>query len=137
MMFVGLCVLGALPGPGVVEPAVGAAAGSSGSPSWADTGNMIAARSSPAATLLDDGKVLVVGGAYAPAELFDPATGTFGPTPDTRVIGLELSVWPATATRLLDGRVLLVGAGSPISGADTVRFTVAGKTKSVSVALVA
>jgi Divergent InlB B-repeat domain/Fibronectin type III domain len=92
-------------------------AASAGSPSWADAGAMAAARSTPTATLLDDGRVLVVGGAYARGELFDPANNTFAPTPDTRVIGNDLPVWPATATRLLDGRVLLVGAGSPVSGA--------------------
>ncbi len=58
------------------------------------------------ATLLDDGRVLVAGGATM-AELYDPATGTFtpaGPTQSPRD--------GHTATRLDDGRVLLAGGTS-------------------------
>ena len=55
-----------------------------GSGSWTVTGRMTAARSSPTATLLDDGRVLVAGGktkpifgtAFASAELYDPRAGT-------------------------------------------------------------
>jgi hypothetical protein len=59
------------------------------------------------ATLLDDGRVLVAGGVVAgapSAEVYDPASGTFGPAGDT-----ALAPSYATATRLGDGRVLLVG----------------------------
>ncbi|HEV8553092.1 MAG TPA: kelch repeat-containing protein [Casimicrobiaceae bacterium] len=52
------------------------------SPSWIPTGNLNTARSGHTATLLANGKVLVVGGRnnvspYVPdsAELYDPATG--------------------------------------------------------------
>jgi hypothetical protein len=58
-------------------------------------------------TLLDDGRVLVAGGVVAgapSAEVYDPATRSFGPAGDT-----VTAMGYATATRLGDGRVLLVG----------------------------
>ena len=61
-------------------------------------------RSGHSATLLADGKVLVVG---SMAELFDPATGAFAITSDPN--------GPSDgrrATRLSDGRVLFIGSGS-------------------------
>jgi hypothetical protein len=58
------------------------------------------------ATLLDDGRVLVAGGAPV-AEVYDPATGTFSPTgPLTSALHYH------TATVLDDGRVLLAGGES-------------------------
>ena len=57
-------------------------------------------RSGHSATLLADGKVLIVG---ETAELFDPATFTFAITGDPNVL------WVRRATRLADGRVLLTG----------------------------
>ncbi len=65
------------------------------------------------ATLLRDGRVLVVGGSgrnaagafsVAPAEVWDPATGSFSPA-GTLATGRE----GHTATLLRDGRVLVVG----------------------------
>ena len=75
------------------------------------------------ATLLGNGQVLVAGGASDPeipdawnpdtgaitpapagAELFDPATGTWAPTP--RMVAAR---WAHTATPLRDGRVLVTG----------------------------
>jgi len=58
-----------------------------------------------AATLLQDGMVLVKGGGTS-AELYNPTTGTWSPTGRTGVSGF------GTATLLLDGRVLVAGGGS-------------------------
>ena len=79
---------------------------------WADTSSMLLARSHHSATLLYDGKVLVVGGAVYSnklraskrAELYDPATGTWTST-GSMTAGL---VGP-TAALLPDGKVLVVG----------------------------
>jgi hypothetical protein len=84
--------------------------------SFVPTGSMNEARGAHTATLLSSGKVLIVGGGNmgapppfagdgsATAELYDPATGTFTVTGkmSTARIG-------ATATLLLDGRVLIAG----------------------------
>lgn len=64
----------------------------------------------PIATLLDDGRVLVVagqGGVGAVAFLYDPAAGSFTPTgaPTTFDPGAGASI----LTRLRDGRVLILG----------------------------
>src|SRR6266446_1381728 len=55
--------------------------------SWALTSPMMTARAAHSSTLLANGRVLVAGGydygtntAFASAELFDPATGTWSPT---------------------------------------------------------
>ena len=61
-------------------------------------------RSGHSATLLADGKVLVVGSS---AELFDPATSSFAITGDPNV-----SRGDRRATRLSDGRVLFTGSTS-------------------------
>ncbi len=53
-------------------------------PSWQSAGSMANARSSPAATVLNDGRVLVSGGydtsVFSSAELFDPHVGTWATT---------------------------------------------------------
>jgi WD40 repeat protein len=83
------------------------------------TGSMQEARSFPTATLLSDGRVLIAGGdgttrtsslgsALSSAELYDPASGTFRATgPMTQARDSSMS----TATRLSDGRVLMLGNG--------------------------
>jgi hypothetical protein len=78
-------------------------------PSWSYTGSLNEARYLHTATLLSDGKVLVVGGFYAgfvlaSAELYDPATRKWNATD-----GLNGPRARHTATLLKDGKVLIVG----------------------------
>jgi hypothetical protein len=94
--------------------------------SWSPTGSMAVGRAGHTATLLPSGKVLVAGGAsadpstggtsLASAELYDPATGTFGPTGS-----LPGAVAFHRAVALPSGQVLATG-GARISGA-LVRVT--------------
>ncbi len=66
------------------------------------------------ATLLNDGRVLVVGngGESSPsgkiADLYDPATGTW-----SRTGSLKAGRWLQTATLMPDGRVLILGGRTP------------------------
>lgn len=83
---------------------------------WMRTASMAQARSSPATTLLTDGRVLVVGGdngtAYlASAEIYDPADQRWTPagTMSRRRSG-------PTVTLLGDGRVLVAGGNGPETG---------------------
>jgi hypothetical protein len=76
-------------------------------PCVGETAPMHAARMSHTATLLIDGRVLVVGGGEdveASAETYDPQTGSW-----SVVAPLHHNRFGHTATRLLDGRVLVVG----------------------------
>jgi len=78
---------------------------------WLPTGSMVNRRIEHTATLLSNGKVLVVGGSADrivtnTAELYDPATGTFSPTGS---MGGPRNLH--TATPLPNGKVLVVGAG--------------------------
>lgn len=85
--------------------------GTTGAQAWpgtrSPTGSMAAARSGHEATLLQDGRVLVTGGAARgepTAEVYDPETGSWNvtaPLPE-RTLG-------HTATLLADGRVLVAG----------------------------
>src|SRR5262249_44005656 len=75
-------------------------------PNWSITGDLNVARDFHAATLLPDGKVLIIDGNSA--ELYDPATGTWTPTGSPKLVHF----YP-TATVLPNGKVLVV------SGPDT------------------
>lgn len=90
---------------------------------WTPTGSMAAARRDHTATLLNNGKVLIAGGTGGSIELYDPATGTFSPTGSSLGGGFSHG---ATATRLVDGRVLVVGGPAEIYDPSSGTFSPAG-----------
>jgi hypothetical protein len=80
---------------------------------FTETGSMSEARSGHTATLLADGRVLIVGGGVggsgdASAELFDPSKDTFAPTGS-----MTTPRYGATATLLSSGKVLITGGFGP------------------------
>jgi hypothetical protein len=78
---------------------------------FSPAGFMSTTRSQAIGVLLEDGRVLIVGGnvagngtaTYSTAELYDPAAGTFAPAGP--MVGRG---WAPTAVRLRDGRVLVL-----------------------------
>lgn len=70
---------------------------------FSSTGSMTEARGAPSATVLPDGRVLIVGGADASAELYDPKSGTFAATGS-----MSDSPTGVNAVLLLDGRVFVL-----------------------------
>src|SRR2546428_4916314 len=95
-------------------------------PSWSYTGSLNTPRYGHTATLLPNGKVLVVGGASGAdlldsAELYDPATGTWSLTGH-----LNVAHWFHTATLLPNGKVLVAGGqatnGYPFFAAHTAEI---------------
>lgn len=86
----------------------GSAVGIRASGGW-PTGDLNGVRAEHTATRLADGSVLVVSGAPATAELYDPATGEWAYTGSPNQFHAQ-----HTATTLVDGRVLVTaGYGSP------------------------
>src|SRR5262249_52594865 len=81
---------------------------------FSPTGSMHVARSSFAGAVLNDGKVLVMGGwsagtypgrtVEASAEIYDPARGRFTPTSS-----MTMPRYKMGAVKLADGRVFVVG----------------------------
>jgi len=92
------------------ESVPGAATGGPGT--FGPAGSLAQGRVSHSATLLSDGRVLVIGGdpivgqgrRIASAEVWDPATASFGPAGS-----LTTERGDHTATLLPDGRVLVIG----------------------------
>lgn len=76
---------------------------------WKNAGSLIQARTRHSATLLEDGRVLLIGGegeggALASAEAYDPETGTF-----VALGSLQHARYDHQSVLLADGRVLVVG----------------------------
>lgn len=91
-----------------------------GTGTFTQTQNMSVGRYLHTATLLQNGKVLIVGGALtstsdpdATAELYDPATGIF-----TMTGAMKTAREQHTATLLADGRVLIVGGATSAGPSD-------------------
>lgn len=87
---------------------------------WKSVGPMTTERADHTATLLNDGRVLVTGGfkgagnsftVLASAEIFNPNNNTF-----TSVGNMTTPRAFHTATLLLDGRVLIAGGNSDVTG---------------------
>jgi Galactose oxidase, central domain/Kelch motif len=86
------------------------------------TGAMGSARSRHAAVLLNDGSVLIAGGAAHTIEIFNPLSGSFRSV----VGGLDSPKYYSTATLLPDGGILLIGGYGDMESAIDKRGLVIG-----------
>jgi Kelch motif/Galactose oxidase, central domain len=121
----------------LTTPAVATPSVTPSGPIWTETGGLAKGRRGHTATLLIDGRVLVVGGdttlngdATATAEMYEPATGTWTTVAPTVLIHSK-----QTATRLQDGTVLVAG-GTGTAFAETYepatgRWTATGSMSAV------
>src|SRR2546427_10288613 len=112
-----LAVAGLIGGTTVFLPSAGLALAQAAGPSWTVTGSLGTARYGHTATLLPNGKVLVVGGwgfgyldLKGSAELYDPATGKWNGTGS-----LNIPRYVHTATLLPNGKVLVTGGRGGLS----------------------
>jgi Galactose oxidase, central domain/Kelch motif len=84
---------------------------------WAFAASMTVARTMHTATLLPDGRVLLVGGYTrqdadtAQAEIYDPVSGTYRPAGS-----LNTARHQHSTTLLQDGRILVIGGYNPTQG---------------------
>jgi hypothetical protein len=106
---------------------------------FSQTGSMAVARFRHTATLLPDGRVLIVGGVptdsaipTSTAEIYDPATGSF-----TSTGGMNTAREEHTATLIAGGKVLIVGGESPVMGSSELQLTATAEVYDPSTGLFA
>jgi hypothetical protein len=106
---------------------------------FTQTGSMAVARFRHTATLLNDGRVLIVGGVpldssvpTSTAELYDPTTGIF-----TATGGMSAAREEHTATLLDSGKVLITGGESPVMGSSDLQLTATAEVYDPSTGLFA